>query len=383
MLSLTSKVNLFNRNFCSQINTPPTFGLIFDIDGVVARGRRVIPGVPEVFNKCITRKGKFCIPTVFLTNSSNGLARDKAQDLSEWLKVKITEEQVIMGHGPLKLYKELHDKNVFINGQGPLKEISQELGFKKVVTVEELRKVFPQLDVVDLERRRFKISSTDHTFSKIDVVLLIGEPVRWETSLQLIIDLLLSEGDPSRTTYCPLNYPHIPILACNPDLQFEAEANMPRFGHGAFLLCLESLYKKITGNDLAYTHLVGKPSDVTFRYAQQKILEQADKLDIASQINNLYMIGDNVNTDIFGANLFNDIITNETKDTEQCNNIKNCYSVLVKTGVYNENQTNNELNHMHRDFTHFGRCYYKPNHIVEGVNDAIELIFELEGFQIK
>lgn len=382
MVSLTSKVNFFNRQFCSQINKPPTFGLIFDIDGVVARGRRVIPGVPEVFNKFITKRDKFFIPTVFLTNSSNGLAQDKAQDLSEWLKVKITEEQVIMGHGPLKLNKEFHDKNVFINGQGPLEKISQELGFKRVVTVEDLRKVFPQLDVVDLERRRFKTPSTDYKFSKIDVVLLIGEPVRWETSLQLIIDLLISEGDLRNTTYCPLNYPHIPILACNPDLQFEAEANMPRFGHGAFLLCLESLYKKITGNDLAYTYLVGKPSDVTFRYAQQKILEQADKLDIASQINNLYMIGDNVNTDIFGANLFNNIIANKTNDAEKFNKIKNFYSVLVKTGVYNENQTNNELNHMHRDFTRFGKCYYKPNHIVEGVNDAIKLIFELEGFQI-
>lgn len=26
-----------------------------------------------------------------------------------------------------------------------------------------------------------------------------------------------------------------------------------RFGHGAFLVCLESLYKKITGQDLIYT----------------------------------------------------------------------------------------------------------------------------------
>ena len=41
--------------------------------------------------------------------------------------------------------------------------------------------------------------------------------------------------------------PHIPILACNMDLQWMAEAHMPRFGHGAFLVCLENLYKKITG----------------------------------------------------------------------------------------------------------------------------------------
>jgi hypothetical protein len=30
------------------------------------------------------------------------------------------------------------------------------------------------------------------------------------------------------------------------DLQWMAEAVMPRFGHGAFLLCLENLYKKVS-----------------------------------------------------------------------------------------------------------------------------------------
>lgn len=382
MLSLTSKMNVFRRNFCSQIHKLPTFGLIFDIDGVLARGERVIPGVPEVFNKCIVKKGKFCIPTVFLTNASNYLTQDKAKQLSELLNIKVAEEQVILAHGPLKLCKEFHDKNVFVTGQGPLKEIAQELSFTKVVTIDDLRKVFPELDVVDHERRRFKTSSTDNAFSKINVVLLIGEPTRWETALQLIIDVLLSDGDPSRT-FCSLSYPHIPILACNPDLQYVTEAHMPRFGHGTFLLCLESLYKKITGNDLVYTYLVGKPSDVTFRYAEQKILEQAEKLGITRKINSVYMIGDNVNTDIFGANLFNDIIAKKTNvtDTGKCNRIQNCYSVLVKTGVYNENQKNHELNHMHRDFTHLGKCYYRPNYIVEDVNDAVKLIFELEKFK--
>ena len=44
--------------------------------------------------------------------------------------------------------------------------------------------------------------------------------------------------------------PHLPILACNMDLQWMAEAPMPRFGHGAFLLCLEELYKKVTGKHI-------------------------------------------------------------------------------------------------------------------------------------
>lgn len=64
-----------------------------------------------------------------------------------------------------------------------------------------------------------------------------------------------------------------------------------RFGHGAFLLCLEDLYKKITGKDLEYKALVGKPSEVTYRYAQQMIMDQANKINIGNKIKRLYAVG--------------------------------------------------------------------------------------------
>ena len=48
---------------------------------------------------------------------------------------------------------------------------------------------------------------------------------------------------------------------------------MPRFGHGAFLLCLENLYKKVTGRDMVYTALIGKPSEITYRHAEH-VLQQ-------------------------------------------------------------------------------------------------------------
>lgn len=64
-----------------------------------------------------------------------------------------------------------------------------------------------------------------------------------------------------------------------------------RFGHGAFLLCLEDLYKKITGKDLIYTALVGKPSELTYVYAHQLILDQAREIGIAQKLKRLYAIG--------------------------------------------------------------------------------------------
>ena len=97
------------------------------------------------------------------------------------------------------------------------------------------------------------------------------------------------------------------------DLQWMAEAIMPRFGHGAFLLCLEDLYKKVTGHDLVYTALVGKPSEITYRHGEQVLQHQAQLIygdDWKRPLKNIYFVGDNVCTDIFGANLYNKYLTN-------------------------------------------------------------------------
>ena len=71
-------------------------------------------------------------------------------------------------------------------------------------------------------------------------------------NVQLLIDVLISDGQPSRAPD-KIGHPHLPILACNMDLQWMAEAVMPRFGHGAFLLCLENLYEKVRYHFLLIT----------------------------------------------------------------------------------------------------------------------------------
>lgn len=62
-------------------------------------------------------------------------------------------------------------------------------------------------------------------------MVLIGEPNRWETHLQLLVDLLLTGGHPSFAPEGGFPNEHIPVLACNMDLVFMAEACMPRYAH--------------------------------------------------------------------------------------------------------------------------------------------------------
>jgi len=58
-------------------------------------------------------------------------------------------------------------------------------------------------------------------------IILFGEPIRWETNLQLLIDVLLTNGSPG-SAYDPQVPAQLPVLACNVDLMWMAEAPSPR-----------------------------------------------------------------------------------------------------------------------------------------------------------
>lgn len=108
--------------------------------------------------------------------------------------------------------------------------------------------------------------------------------------MQLLIDLLLTDGKPD---HVPAAIPkfHIPVIACNMDLVFMHRAVLPRFGHGAFLACLEALYRQFTGRELRYTSLLGKPSEITFRYAEHIVNVIAHRLGYTKPIEHLYFFG--------------------------------------------------------------------------------------------
>ena len=233
--------------------------------------------------------------------------------------------------------------------------------------------------------------------------MLFGEPIRWETSLQLLIDVLVTNGKPSAAPNSIPN-PHIPILACNMDLQWSAEAPMARFGHGAFLLSLENLYKKVTNQELVYTALVGKPSEITYRHSEHILQEQARLIHQHNAIKHIYFIGDNPCTDIFGANLYNRYLGRRrmekgshqvkiamSRSIDHLLNVEegelnegatHCFGCLVETGVYSR-MTNDEvsLNHSPRDFLPVEKSSQEPNMVVPHVLQAVETIFDREKFQ--
>lgn len=399
------------------------FGFLFDIDGVLVRGRTPIPAAKQCFRNLVGRNGNYKVPVVFVTNAGNSMRETKAEQLSHLLEVDVSPDQVMLSHSPLRIFTQFHDMCVLVSGQGPIVEVAQNVGFKNVVTIDMLREAYPLLDTVDHNRRPKELNPPSKYLPPIEAVVLFGEPVRWETNLQLITDVLLTNGRPGDPV-TSLNYPHIPVLACNMDLLWMAEAKNPRFGHGMFLVCLENIYKKITGCELKYEALIGKPSVVTYNYAEVLIREQAKKLGWTQPVERLYAIGDNPMTDIYGANLYNRYLKAMSRTRAQAqahsspsglqyeviDDVKRsgeisvggsfeerlpegCTSILVCTGVYSHEQqdvpsdpdatvTEQHIFHGHRDFR-FDPSLTQPSFIVQDVREAVEQVFQLEGWPLE
>ncbi|XP_068508421.1 haloacid dehalogenase-like hydrolase domain-containing 5 isoform X4 [Syngnathus scovelli] len=299
------------------------------------------------------------------------------------LCVQISPDQVVLSYSPLQTLTNFHDKCVLVSGQGPITDIAHSLGFKKVVSMEQLREQYPLLDMVDHSRMPRADSNVAHRFPQIEAVLLFGEPVRWETNLQLLVDVLLTNGRPSAAyDWSPAQ---LPVLACNMDLLWMAEAPSPRFGHGMFLLCLESAYKKLTGRELSYRALLGKPSLLTYRFAERALMRR----NCHHKVQTIYAVGDNPMTDVYGANLYNRYLseqhsaTAETAarepgegepDEGELASAARCRSVLVCTGVYKPAPAReNIFLHGHRDMSAESGLL-EPAYVLEDVEAAVDLV---------
>lgn len=72
-----------------QSNRGHDFGFLFDIDGVIKRGKRILPSAKEAFRLLTDESGKFRLPVVFVTNAGNTFRQSKADELSELLGIKV------------------------------------------------------------------------------------------------------------------------------------------------------------------------------------------------------------------------------------------------------------------------------------------------------
>ncbi|XP_057868857.2 uncharacterized protein YKR070W isoform X3 [Cryptomeria japonica] len=273
----------------------PTFGIAFDIDGVMLRGRNVIGGATQALRRLFkdpSNPTELRVPFVFLTNGGGLRESERAIELSNLLGVYIKSCQVLQGHTPFrKLVNRFGDELVLAVGKGEPANVMSEYGFRKVVSMDEYASSFVNIDPL----AQYKSCANQLSSHNKDLLSQL-------------------EGDVDITN----THVHAAFVVSDPiDWGRDIQAAFPtvRLGMGAFRIALESIFNRIHHSALTYTSF-GKPNATVFKDAEivlQKISssigsETTDHPKISNaenfpthEIKSLYMIGDNPPVDIFGA----------------------------------------------------------------------------------
>ncbi|TXG49625.1 hypothetical protein EZV62_025500 [Acer yangbiense] len=305
--------------FFSQLQPKCSFGIAFDIDGVVLRGRFPIGGSSRALTRLYDDSGSLKVPFLFLTNGGGIPESRRALELSELLGVNILPSQVVQGHSPFKnLLKRFENELIVATGKGEPALVMSEYGFKlvyfggrKVLSLDEYASYFENIDPVS----QYKTWTTEQVSTRschsvpgyivssdrVKAAFVISDPVDWGRDIQVLCDILRSGGLPGRASgHQP------PLYFAADDLEYQAAFPSERLGMGAFRIALESIFNRIHHRPLEYVTF-GKPNPFVFKNAET-ILSQfmpsclAAKGDTGSYpFETLYMIGDNPMVDIKGA----------------------------------------------------------------------------------
>eukprot|EP01121_Diplochlamys_sp_Union-15-3_P002962 TRINITY_DN12798_c0_g1_i1.p1 TRINITY_DN12798_c0_g1~~TRINITY_DN12798_c0_g1_i1.p1 ORF type:complete len:222 (-),score=25.24 TRINITY_DN12798_c0_g1_i1:175-783(-) len=195
----------------------------------------------------------------------------------------------------MKALTEYKNKQILAVGYGDLVNIAYSYGFEKVISVKEYSLLFPLLDPWRKYSKYVKqIPDKETAVGKlhgpIEAIFVMHDPEDWGTDLQIVNDILCSNGTPGEGDHHFQQI--IPIFFSNPDFLWAAEFNWPRFGQGAFRKCVETLYHSTTGNRLEYTQY-GKPETTTYKFVESLLQQQAQDLGLGD-VGPIYMIGKNI-----------------------------------------------------------------------------------------
>lgn len=196
---------------------------------------------------------------------------------------------------------------------------------------------------------------------KIDAILVFNDPRDWALDIQVILDVLLSREGIVGTYSEKNNQDTLPnrgfqqdgqpkLYLSNPDLLWAAAYHQPRLGQGGFYAALEGVWNAMTGGPSAGVQLektiIGKPHFETYEFAEKRLVQQSGRSfgkEDAVPLRDIYMIGDNPESDIRGANSYSG------------HSGIDWTSVLVRSGVYAG-----------------GEPSYPPKAIFDGVEPAVE-----------
>ncbi|EJD03270.1 HAD hydrolase [Fomitiporia mediterranea MF3/22] len=349
----------------AQRQSRPPLAFAFDIDGVLLRGNEVIPQARRAL-RMLDGENELGIkiPYIFITNGGGVSETTQCQRLSKSLGVEVSLSQFMQAHTVLKTVVEQYaDKPVLVLGgrPGAIPQVAKEYGFRKVYTTLDILSwnpnVWPFHDLTSEERAFIDSRPKFDPTTCFAGVFVFHDPRNWALDAQITCDIICNNGyvlpapkRPTTEALAPQEQEPVSLVFCNPDLLWGNEYPTPRIGQGGFRVAFQAVYQALNGKPYPCMQF-GKPTKATYAFAEQLLRgrlkellyhQPQDSMKIAKEVNdytpNVYMVGDNPESDIAGANAVG------------------WSSVLVKTGVYDPAG---------------GPPTHKPSHITGDVEQAV------------
>ena len=308
----------------------------------------------------------------------------------------------------------LRDQTILVTGSDAsrIRVIAEKYGFTSVVTPADILAAYPAIYPFDpllksvyvetarplpkpllLEGGKLAATATapfsadslgPSQYLRIAAAFVFNDPRDWALDIQLLTDLLqarrgfLGTFDPASLS-AQGTAPHdgARLFFSNSDLLWATTYHLPRFGQGAFAAATAGVWKQMVSPaqppllspDNGRATLLGKPHEATYLYAERTLTRYREALlkahggpageaAAAEPLKSVYMVGDNPESDIAGANQFA-----STHGTDWC-------SVLVETGVYDPLL----------DSASAGYLRHRPRVIVRDVAAAVRWALQREGW---
>ncbi|GAB1203475.1 hypothetical protein APSETT445_002110 [Aspergillus pseudonomiae] len=309
------------------LTTTDEFALAFDIDGVLIRGGEPIPAAVEAL-KYINGANPYGIkiPYIFVTNGGGKTEEERCLDLSRQLELEVSPGQFICGHTPMREMATRYNTVLVVGGVGEkCRIVAEGYGFKDVITPGDIIKTrhdtTPFRSLTEEEYKNSRVR--DFSQTNIDAIFVFADSRDWAGDQQIILDVLMSKNGRLGTRSETFDEGP-PVFFSHNDVVWSTSHEHSRIGMGALRASLEALYKAVTGKDLN-TIAFGKPQLGTYEFATRLLRQwRKDTHGINSPPNTVYFVGDTPESDIRGTNEFDKISDSHW------------YSILVKTGVYQE-----------------------------------------------
>ncbi|KAM7183903.1 Cat eye syndrome critical region protein 5 [Rhypophila sp. PSN 637] len=291
-----------------KVKLAKNMAFVFDIDGVLVHGDRLIPEGKQVLDILNgNNELGIKIPHIFLTNGSGKPEQARVEQLSSILKNPISTDQFIQSHTPMRALAEYYSTVLVVGGEGyKCREVAEQYGFKDIIVPNDIVAWDPSIAPYRVFTEAERATSRPRDFTKVNIeaIMVFSDSRDYATDMQIIMDLLRSENGRLGTVAKDPVSQRIPIYFSQGDFLCPTEHPTPRMSQGAFRIGLEAMYKALTGVDLERV-VYGKPELATYKYADEVIASWMDSLHGEERIpENVYMIGDNPASDIVGGNMY-------------------------------------------------------------------------------